>query len=116
MSAVNDYFEEQDSSKHKKGIELIEHRWEKYEYSFHLKFHYEYCKELLPAPGNRSNKRRDREEDLATGEEKKVGTGEERVAKKAGVVKSRDGRTMYLNLVTSRYILYVKKCPIEGVE
>ncbi|GFY27307.1 hypothetical protein TNCV_2069271 [Trichonephila clavipes] len=26
------------------------------------------CKELLPAPGNRSNKRRDREEDLATTE------------------------------------------------
>ncbi|GFW11857.1 retrovirus-related Pol polyprotein from transposon 17.6 [Trichonephila clavipes] len=30
------------------------------------------CKELLPAPGNRSNKRRDREEDLATTEEKKL--------------------------------------------
>ncbi|GFX23765.1 retrovirus-related Pol polyprotein from transposon opus [Trichonephila clavipes] len=34
------------------------------------------CKELLPAPGNRSNKRRDREEDLATTEEKKLGTRE----------------------------------------
>ncbi|GFW04357.1 RT_RNaseH domain-containing protein [Trichonephila clavipes] len=33
------------------------------------------CKELLPAPGNRSNKRRDREEDLAT-TEKKLGTRE----------------------------------------
>ncbi|GFT48897.1 hypothetical protein TNCV_2771121 [Trichonephila clavipes] len=32
------------------------------------------CKELLPAPGNRSNKRLDREEDLATTEEKKLGT------------------------------------------
>ena len=29
MSAVNGYFEEQDSSYYKKGIELIEHRWEK---------------------------------------------------------------------------------------
>ncbi|GFV77215.1 retrovirus-related Pol polyprotein from transposon opus [Trichonephila clavipes] len=29
------------------------------------------CKELLPAPGNRSNKRRDREKDLATTEEEK---------------------------------------------
>ncbi|GFU87427.1 retrovirus-related Pol polyprotein from transposon opus [Trichonephila clavipes] len=29
------------------------------------------CKELLPAPGNRSNKRRDREEDLATTEEER---------------------------------------------
>ncbi|GFW72768.1 hypothetical protein TNCV_1266121 [Trichonephila clavipes] len=50
-----------------------------------------YCKELLPAPGNRSNKRRDREKDLATTEEKKLGTREERVTKKAGVVKSRHG-------------------------
>ncbi|GFU90372.1 RT_RNaseH domain-containing protein [Trichonephila clavipes] len=39
------------------------------------------CKELLPATGNRSNKRRDREEDLATTEEKKVGT-KERVTRK----------------------------------
>ena len=29
ISAVNGYFEEQDSSYYKKGIELIEHRWEK---------------------------------------------------------------------------------------
>ncbi|GFY20000.1 retrovirus-related Pol polyprotein from transposon opus [Trichonephila clavipes] len=37
----------------------------------------------LPAPGNRSNERRYREKDLATTEEKKVGTGEKRaVAKK----------------------------------
>ncbi|GFX91242.1 hypothetical protein TNCV_1246571 [Trichonephila clavipes] len=50
------------------------------------------CKEQLPAPGNRSNERRYREKDLATTEEKKVGTGDkERVAKKAGVVKSRHG-------------------------
>ncbi|GFV53369.1 retrovirus-related Pol polyprotein from transposon opus [Trichonephila clavipes] len=32
----------------------------------------------LPAPGNRSNERRYREKDLATTEEKKVGTGEKR--------------------------------------
>ncbi|GFU37955.1 ATP-dependent DNA helicase [Trichonephila clavipes] len=31
------------------------------------------CKELLPAPGNRSNKRRYREEDLATTEEERKG-------------------------------------------
>ncbi|GFV51687.1 CCHC-type domain-containing protein [Trichonephila clavipes] len=75
------------------------------------------CKEPLPAPGNRSNERRYREEDLATTERKKVGTGEERGwRRKAGVVKSRHGWTMYLNLVTSQYILYFKKCPIEGVE
>ena len=30
MSAVNGYFEEQDSSYYKKGIELIEHRWENF--------------------------------------------------------------------------------------
>ncbi|GFV18173.1 retrovirus-related Pol polyprotein from transposon opus [Trichonephila clavipes] len=36
------------------------------------------CKEQLPAPGNRSNERRYREKDLATTEEKKVGTGERR--------------------------------------
>ncbi|GFU92289.1 hypothetical protein TNCV_1338701 [Trichonephila clavipes] len=36
------------------------------------------CKEPLPAPGNRSNERRYREKDLATTEEKKVGTGEKR--------------------------------------
>ncbi|GFW41953.1 hypothetical protein TNCV_6621 [Trichonephila clavipes] len=36
------------------------------------------CKEQLPAPGNRSNERRYREKDLATTEEKKVGTGEKR--------------------------------------
>ncbi|GFT82830.1 hypothetical protein TNCV_4433931 [Trichonephila clavipes] len=76
------------------------------------------CKEPLPAPGNRSNERRYREKDLATTEEKKVGTGEREreVAKKRRVVKSRHGWTMYLNLVTSQYILYFKKCPIEGVE
>ncbi|GFT56451.1 retrovirus-related Pol polyprotein from transposon opus [Trichonephila clavipes] len=51
----------------------------------------EVCKELLPASGNRSNKRRDREKDLATTEEKKVGTEERRaVTKKAGVVKISD--------------------------
>ncbi|GFW33677.1 hypothetical protein TNCV_2212091 [Trichonephila clavipes] len=33
------------------------------------------CKELLPASGNRSNKRRDREEDLATTEEKRSERG-----------------------------------------
>ncbi|GFX79262.1 hypothetical protein TNCV_695741 [Trichonephila clavipes] len=33
------------------------------------------CKELLPAPGNRSNKRRDREEDLATREEERSERG-----------------------------------------
>ncbi|GFX24966.1 hypothetical protein TNCV_1279021 [Trichonephila clavipes] len=50
------------------------------------------CKEPLPAPGNRSNERRYKEKDLARTEEKKVGTGEREraVAKKAGVVKSRD--------------------------
>ncbi|GFU88433.1 hypothetical protein TNCV_3353731 [Trichonephila clavipes] len=37
-----------------------------------------FCKEQLPAPGNRSNERRYREKDLATTEEKKVGTGEKR--------------------------------------
>ncbi|GFV48314.1 RT_RNaseH domain-containing protein [Trichonephila clavipes] len=50
------------------------------------------CKELLPAPGNRSNKRRDREEDLATTEEKKARNergGSD--GRKAGVVKSRHG-------------------------
>ncbi|GFV36740.1 hypothetical protein TNCV_2649841 [Trichonephila clavipes] len=36
------------------------------------------CKEQLPAPGNRSNERRYRKKDLATTEEKKVGTGEKR--------------------------------------
>ncbi|GFW86940.1 cytochrome P450 4V2 [Trichonephila clavipes] len=41
------------------------------------------CKELLPAPGNRSNKRRDREEDLATTEEKRSERGRrERVTEK----------------------------------
>ncbi|GFX93303.1 hypothetical protein TNCV_151091 [Trichonephila clavipes] len=47
------------------------------------------CKEQLPAPGNRSNERRYREKDLATTEEKKVGTGER--TEKAGLVKSRHG-------------------------
>ncbi|GFV17077.1 hypothetical protein TNCV_1686681 [Trichonephila clavipes] len=36
------------------------------------------------------------------------------VAKKAGVVKSRHGWTMYGNPVTSEYILDFKKCPIEA--
>ncbi|GFT44924.1 hypothetical protein TNCV_1241561 [Trichonephila clavipes] len=36
--------------------------------------------------------------------------------KKAGVVKSRHGWTMYGNPVTSEYILDFKKCPIEGME
>ncbi|GFU43676.1 hypothetical protein TNCV_3070651 [Trichonephila clavipes] len=50
------------------------------------------CKEQLPAPGNRSNERRDREKDLATTGEKKVGTGEKkRRRRKTGVVKSRHG-------------------------
>ncbi|GFU56119.1 hypothetical protein TNCV_3197611 [Trichonephila clavipes] len=35
--------------------------------------------ELLPAPGNRSNKRRDREKDLATTEEKGRNRREDRV-------------------------------------
>ncbi|GFW33679.1 retrovirus-related Pol polyprotein from transposon opus [Trichonephila clavipes] len=48
------------------------------------------CKELLPASGNRSNKRRDREEDLATTEEKGRNEGR-RGDEKAGVVKSRHG-------------------------
>ncbi|GFW43408.1 uncharacterized protein TNCV_2924561 [Trichonephila clavipes] len=72
----------------------------------------ECCKEPLPAPGNRSNERRYREKDLATTGEKKVGT-KERVARKTGVMKSSHGWTMYLNLVTSQYILDFKKCPIE---
>ncbi|GFU90376.1 hypothetical protein TNCV_971321 [Trichonephila clavipes] len=75
---------------------------------------YGHCKELLPAPGNRSNKRRDREEDLATTEEKDRNEGEG--DEKNRGQKSRHGWTMYLNLVTSQYILYFKKCPIEGVE
>ncbi|GFS67341.1 hypothetical protein TNCV_2902991 [Trichonephila clavipes] len=75
-----------------------------------------HCKEPLPAPGNRSNERRYKEKDLATTEEKGRNGGEERVKKKAGVVKSRHGWTMYLNLVTSQYILDFKKCPIEGME
>ncbi|GFT13649.1 CCHC-type domain-containing protein [Trichonephila clavipes] len=45
--------------------------------------------------------------------EKKVGTEEKGGGEKPGVVKSRHGWTMYLNLVTSQYILYFKKCPIE---
>ncbi|GFU85589.1 hypothetical protein TNCV_1782751 [Trichonephila clavipes] len=46
-----------------------------------------YCKEPLPAPGNRSNERRYRGKDLATtGEE--VGTGER---EKAGGEKTRGG-------------------------
>ncbi|GFW30591.1 hypothetical protein TNCV_455291 [Trichonephila clavipes] len=40
------------------------------------------CKEPLPAPGNRSNETRYREKDLATTEEKKVGTGKERAVKR----------------------------------
>ncbi|GFW27367.1 glutamate decarboxylase [Trichonephila clavipes] len=40
------------------------------------------CKEQLPAPGNRSNERRDREKDLATTGEKKVGTGEKKGRRK----------------------------------
>ncbi|GFX65944.1 dimer_Tnp_hAT domain-containing protein [Trichonephila clavipes] len=72
-----------------------------------------YCKEQLPAPGNRSNERRDREKDLATTEEKKVGTEKREGEEKAGVVKSRHGWTMYGNPVTSEYILDFKKCPIE---
>ncbi|GFX47023.1 hypothetical protein TNCV_316461 [Trichonephila clavipes] len=49
--------------------------------------------------------------------EEKGRNGEKRgVAKKNLVVKRRHGWTMYLNLVTSQYILYFKKCPIEGVE
>ncbi|GFV56449.1 hypothetical protein TNCV_4203731 [Trichonephila clavipes] len=40
------------------------------------------CKELLPASGNRSDKRRDREEDLAT-TEGKGRNGRERRAKKS---------------------------------
>ncbi|GFX65947.1 hypothetical protein TNCV_13681 [Trichonephila clavipes] len=74
------------------------------------------CKEQLPAPGNRSNERRDREKDLATTEEKKVGTEKREGEEKAGVVKSRHGWTMYGNPVTSEYILDFKKCPIEGME
>ncbi|GFW32690.1 hypothetical protein TNCV_3679381 [Trichonephila clavipes] len=49
------------------------------------------CKEPLPAPGNRSNEKRYKEKDLARTGEKKLGTREERVTKKAGVVKSRHG-------------------------
>ncbi|GFV57983.1 hypothetical protein TNCV_2572791 [Trichonephila clavipes] len=50
------------------------------------------CKELLPAAGNRSNKRRDREEDLATtGRKRSERERRERVSKKTGVVKSRHG-------------------------
>ncbi|GFV54387.1 retrovirus-related Pol polyprotein from transposon 17.6 [Trichonephila clavipes] len=40
------------------------------------------CKEPLPAPGNRSNEKRYKEKDLARTGEKKLGTREERVAKK----------------------------------
>ncbi|GFS97262.1 RT_RNaseH domain-containing protein [Trichonephila clavipes] len=50
------------------------------------------CKEPLPAPGNRSNERRYKEKDLARTEEKRSERRREReVAKKTGVVKSRDG-------------------------
>ncbi|GFY07276.1 retrovirus-related Pol polyprotein from transposon opus [Trichonephila clavipes] len=68
------------------------------------------CKKPLPAPGNRSNERRYKEKDLATtGEE--VGTKE----REKGGWRKEDmaGRRMYRNLVTSQYILYFKKCPIE---
>ncbi|GFV85883.1 hypothetical protein TNCV_1421881 [Trichonephila clavipes] len=52
-----------------------------------------HCKELLPAPGNRSNKRRDREEDLATTGEKRSERERKESGgkKKRGVVKSRHG-------------------------
>ncbi|GFW85307.1 hypothetical protein TNCV_3250441 [Trichonephila clavipes] len=75
------------------------------------------CKEPLPAPGNRSNERRYKEKDLARTEGKgRNGGRREGWRRKNRVVKSRHGWTMYLNLVTSQYILYFKKCPIEGVE
>ncbi|GFX29450.1 retrovirus-related Pol polyprotein from transposon opus [Trichonephila clavipes] len=64
------------------------------------------CKELLPAPGNRSNKRRDREEDLATTEEKKVGTEE------AGVEKSRANSSAttktFFGFINKIYVLFSK--------
>ncbi|GFW68127.1 hypothetical protein TNCV_1880091 [Trichonephila clavipes] len=52
-----------------------------------------WCKEQLPAPGNRSNERRDREKDLATTGEKKGRNGREERGrrKKAGVVKRGHG-------------------------
>ncbi|GFY17492.1 hypothetical protein TNCV_3518471 [Trichonephila clavipes] len=56
------------------------------------------CKEQLPAPGNRSNERRDREKDLATTGEKKVGTGEKkgRGRKKPGwIIKRHDSRCAF---------------------
>ncbi|GFV76372.1 uncharacterized protein LOC101238613 [Trichonephila clavipes] len=52
-----------------------------------LKIPFKDCKEQLPAPGNRSNERRYRKKDLATTEERKVGTGE----KREGDEKSRGG-------------------------
>ncbi|GFV60691.1 putative transposase [Trichonephila clavipes] len=74
------------------------------------------CKEPLPAPGNRSNERRYRKKRSGNdgGEKGRNGREEGAVTKKAGVVKSRHGWTMYGNPVTSEYILDFKKCPIEG--
>ncbi|GFW18383.1 hypothetical protein TNCV_1184111 [Trichonephila clavipes] len=74
--------------------------------------------EPLPASGNRSNERRYKREGSGNdrGEKGRNGGEKERAAKKTGVVKRRHGWTMYRNLVTSQYILYFKKCPIEGVE
>ncbi|GFW11694.1 hypothetical protein TNCV_43291 [Trichonephila clavipes] len=50
------------------------------------------------------------------GKKGRNGREEGAVTKKAGVVKSRHGWTMYRNPVTSQYILDFKKCPIEGME
>ncbi|GFV69591.1 CCHC-type domain-containing protein [Trichonephila clavipes] len=61
------------------------------------------CKDLLPAPGNRSNETRYREKDLATREDRRAERGEkgEAVARKNVVGKRRYGWTMYCNLVAS---------------
>ncbi|GFW02278.1 retrovirus-related Pol polyprotein from transposon opus [Trichonephila clavipes] len=74
------------------------------------------CKEPLPAPGNSRTRDDKRKGSSNDGGEKGRNGRRERVTKKARVVKSRHGWTMYLNLVTSQYILYFKKCPIEDVE
>ncbi|GFU12842.1 RNA-directed DNA polymerase from mobile element jockey [Trichonephila clavipes] len=68
-----------------------------------VRFKFEYtsygcgaCKEPLPAPGNRSNKRRYREKDLAMTVEKKGRNGGEKESggEETGVVKRRHGWTM----------------------
>ncbi|GFT67539.1 hypothetical protein TNCV_2361361 [Trichonephila clavipes] len=87
--------------------------------------HENLCKDLLPAPGNRSNETRDIERRIwqrqrreGSGNDRgEKGRNEERTGEQWREKRGRkDCGTMVCNLGSSEYIVFLMKCPMEDVQ